>query len=193
MHATSPRARRRPGEPRKASVPQAATLTHDADNLFVALGARGLNRDLTIIARASNDKNGKKTIAAGATRVLNPYLNGGRLMARQLLHPSVTEFIDAITGERGGIGAEPGLSLEEVQLQPGSNLAGVMLRDAPIRKNLDVIVVGVRRADRTFLFNPTPELAPGAGDVLIVLGAPENLRRLETLAEGGPGADQAVE
>jgi voltage-gated potassium channel len=158
----------------------AATLPHDADNLFVTLSARNMNPSLTIIARASNEKNKKKMLAAGATRVMNPYLNGGRLMARQLIHPSVTEFMDVITGELDA----RALSLEEVQLQPGSPLAGVMLRDGPIRKEMDVIVVGVRKGGDDLIFNPPPDLAPDAGDVLVVLGSPDNLRRLERIAEG---------
>jgi voltage-gated potassium channel len=157
----------------------AAALPHDADNLFLTISARSLNRKLTIVTRASNEKNEKKMLAGGASRVLNPFHNGGRLMARQLLHPSVTEFIDVITSET----EEAALSLEEVQLQAGSSLAGVMLRDAPIRKEMDVIVVGVRKAD-AFVFNPPHDLAPEEGDVLIVLGRPENLRRLERIAEG---------
>jgi len=158
----------------------AATLPHDADNLFVTLSARNMNPGLTIIARASNEKNKKKMMAAGATRVLNPYLNGGRLMARQLIHPPVTEFMDVITGELDA----RALSLEEVQLQPGSPLAGVMLRDGPIRKEMDVIVVGVRKGGDDLIFNRPPDLAPDAGDVLVVLGSPDNLRRLERIAEG---------
>jgi voltage-gated potassium channel len=158
----------------------AATLPHDADNLFVTLSARTMNPGLTIIARASTEKNKKKMLAAGATRVMNPYLNGGRLMARQLIHPSVTEFMDVISGER----EERALGLEEVQLQPESPLAGVMLRDAPIRKEMDVIVVGVRKSGEDLIFNPPPDFAPDAGDVLVVLGSPENLRRLERIAEG---------
>ena len=158
----------------------AATLPHDADNLFVTLSARTMNPALTIIARASNEKNKKKMLAAGATRVMNPYLNGGRLMARQLIQPSVTEFMDVITGERD----ERALSLEEVQLQTGSPLAGVMLRDAPIRKEMDVIVVGVLKSGDDLIFNPPPDFAPDPGDVLVVLGSPDNLRRLERIAEG---------
>jgi len=157
----------------------AAVLPSDADNLFVTLTARHLNPDLTVVARASNEKNEPKMLTAGANRVLNPYRSGGRQMARQLLQPSVTEFFDLITG-----GVDTGLSLEEVELQPGSSLIGVTLRDAPIRKEMDVIVVGVRRVAEGLIFNPPPDLAPQAGDVLLALGRRENLRRLEQLAAG---------
>jgi len=158
----------------------ATVLPHDADNLFVTLTARSLNRELTIIARSSNEKNESKMLVAGATRVLNPYSDGGRRMVRQLLHPVVTDFMDVIIA-----GIDPDLSLEEVQVQPGSSLAGVMLRDAPIRREMDIVVLGVRREnkDDELVFNPPPDLAPQAGDVLVVLGRKDNLRRLEVLAE----------
>jgi voltage-gated potassium channel len=156
----------------------ATVLPHDADNLFITLTSRSLNNDLTIVARASNEKNESKMLTAGADRVLNPYRSGGRQIVRQLLHPAVTEFIDVISA-----GGETELSLEEVELKEGSRLVGVSLRDAPIRKEMDVIVVGVRRQQKGLIFNPPPDLAPQAGDVLVALGRLENLRRLERMAE----------
>lgn len=157
----------------------AAVLPHDADNLFVTLTARTLNRGMTIVARSSIEKNDAKMVSAGATRVLNPYRNGGRLLARQLLHPSVTEFIELISHWEG-----QDLGLEEVQIQEGSPLAGVPLRDAPIRREMDVIVVGIRRRDGTVAFNPASDLAPAPGEIILALGRRENLRSLEKLAEG---------
>jgi voltage-gated potassium channel len=157
----------------------ATVLPNDSDNLFVTLTARNLNESLTIIARSSNPKNTKKMRTAGATRVLNPYLSGGRLIIRQLLHPSVTEFFEVISQWQ-----ETDIGLEEVVLADESPLVGVKLRDAPIRKEMDVIVVGVRGSDAGMRFNPHPDLALDAGDTLVVLGHQENLKRLTRLAEG---------
>lgn len=156
----------------------ATVLPSDADNLFITLTARSLNNLLTIVARASNEKNEPKMLTAGSDRVLNPYRSGGRQMVRQLLHPAVTEFYDVISA-----GGKTELSLEEVELKEGSKLVGVSLRDAPIRKEMDVIVVGVRRPQEGLIFNPPPDLAPQVGDVLVALGRLENLRRLESMAE----------
>lgn len=156
----------------------ATVLEHDSDNLFVTLTARKINPALTIIARSSSRKNDVKMLAAGATRVLNPYFNGGRLMAQQLLHPSVTEFIDAIS-----TWDDSEISLEEVQVAPGSSLIGQALRDAPIRREMDVIVVGVRAHEGGMQFNPPPDLLLAGGDTLVVLGHRENLRRLARLTQ----------
>ena len=155
----------------------ATVLPHDAENLFITLTARTLNNKLTVVTRASDQKNEPKMLAAGADRVLNPYSSSGRLMVRQLLHPTVTEFYDILSA-RG----KTELSLEEVQLQEGSSLVGVSLRDAPIRKEMDVIVVGIRRSQEGLIFNPPSDMAPQAGDVLVALGQLENLAKLERLA-----------
>jgi voltage-gated potassium channel len=157
----------------------ATVLPHDADNLLVTLTARSLNRDMVIIARASQERTESKLLSAGATRVLNPYQHAGRLVALQLLHPSVTEFIEVVS-RRG----EDDLSLEEIQLAAGSSLAGVPLRDAPIRREMNVIVVGVQRRGAELIFNPQPDFAPADGDVLVVLGRRENLQKLAKLAGG---------
>jgi len=157
----------------------AAALPSDADNLFVTLTARRLNPEMTIITRSTEQKNNSKMIDAGATRVVNPYRHGGRLMAQQLLQPNVTEFIDVVS-QWGGAD----LSLEEIQLQAGSTLAGVALRDAPIRSELDVIVVGLRRPTQGFIFNPSPDQLLEAGDIMIVLGRRENLLALAQTAAG---------
>ena len=157
----------------------ASVLPHDAENLFVTLTARGLNGNMAIVTRSSNRKNDAKMIAAGATRVLNLYLNSGRLMARQLLHPSVTAFMDMISQW-----GDESLGLEEIQLLPDSPLVGVELRNSPLRSRFNVIVVGVRGKDAVMQFNPPSEYAPAEGDVLVVLGHRENLRQLESMAEG---------
>ena len=72
---------------------------------------------------------------------------------------------------------------EEVQVAPGSALVGQALRDAPIRREMDVIVVGVRAHQGGMQFNPPPDLRLASGDTLVVLGHRENLRRLARLSQ----------
>ena len=65
-----------------------------------------------------------------------------------------------------------------------TSLAGTMLKDSPIRRQTDVLVVGIRHGNQRAQFNPPADAAPQAGDTLLVLGKGENLRRLEQLALG---------
>ncbi len=51
-------------------------LRSDSDNVFVTLTARGLNENLTIIARAENDNAHQKLLRAGANRVICPPVIG---------------------------------------------------------------------------------------------------------------------
>ncbi len=66
-----------------------------------------------------------------------------------------------------------------------SPLAGKTLRDARIPKATGLIVIALRKKnpqgseeDYTFLFNPVATTRLDAGDVMIVLGAPEQIETL---------------
>ncbi len=52
-------------------------LPSDADNLFVVLSARQINKDFTIISRASNESSCSKLMIAGATNIIMPDKIGG--------------------------------------------------------------------------------------------------------------------
>jgi voltage-gated potassium channel len=89
-----------------------AALETDADNVYVALSARALRPDLVIIARARSEESTAKLLRAGADRVVNPQLIGGRRMAAFTMQPHVAEFLDVVVhGVRlvaGRVGARIG-------------------------------------------------------------------------------------
>lgn len=57
----------------------------DAINVFIALTARGLHPDITIVARAADPESVAKLIRAGANSVVSPYELSGREMARRAI------------------------------------------------------------------------------------------------------------
>ena len=67
-----------------------ACVDSDAENIFIALTARELRADITIVARASDEDSESKLKRAGADRVISPYKSSGTEMARLALHPQVT-------------------------------------------------------------------------------------------------------
>ena len=69
-------------------------VSSDADNVFIAVSAKGMRRDIFILARASDVKNENKLLRAGASRVVCPYQMGGRRMAEILHKPTVVDFLD---------------------------------------------------------------------------------------------------
>jgi voltage-gated potassium channel len=156
-----------------------SAVRSDADNVFIALTARGLNPDLYILSRAEDEVSLKKLLRAGADKVILPYHLGARRMAEAVSRPAVAEFIDLAVH-----GRSLELRMEEVTVAPQSRLVGQTLVDSEIKANLDLLVVAIRRSGGEMLFNPHPTEKIDGGDTLIVLGEQGNLKRLEEMALG---------
>ncbi len=153
-------------------------LPHDADNVFTVLSARTLNRTMTIIARANSEESERKLRIAGATHVINPYAISGRRMARQLIHPSVMEFMDVVMHQ-----GQVEFRIEEIQVKAGSSLDGKTLEECNVRRRTGVNVLAVRRPTGEILTNLAGDFLLRPGDVLIGLGTPKQLEALSRLAE----------
>ena len=151
-----------------------AALATDMDNVFLVLTARQLNPDLVIIARASNEPSKSKLKAAGANHVESPYDMGAVSMAQRILRPTVTNFLDlALAYEQGEI------QMEEIPVSASSHMVNVMLKDSGIRQDYNLILIAVKLADGSMLFNPSHETTIKAGDTVIAVGEEGNLQKLE--------------
>ena len=153
-------------------------LPNDSDNVYVALTARALNPDLTIISRANSFESERKLQIAGVNHVINPYVTSGRRMARQLIHPNILEFMDVVF-HRG----EVDILIEDIGVGERSSLRDQTIADTEVRKRLGANILAVRRPDGETFVNPGVEFALRAGDTLIALGTPEQLNLLATEAE----------
>jgi voltage-gated potassium channel len=156
----------------------AACLPNDADNVYVVLTARDLNPHLRIVARAAEEQAEAKLIRAGANHVIAPTIIGGHRMAVALTKPAVSEFMDSITAN------ELGLGFEQVEVDASSSLIGQELRATPIRSELDVVIVSIRRQSGEVFFNPAAEAVIETADILIAIGRAESLTKLNQLARG---------
>ena len=154
----------------------ATALDSEADNVYITLTAKGLKPSLFIIARAGRIGSEKKLLQAGANHVVSPHQIGGYRMAQALLRPNVTEFIDFATHDPGA-----GMGMEEIPVRPNSKLTDVALVDSGIRKELDLIIVAIKKVDGTMLFNPASHTTIQIGDTLIALGQRSSLIKLEQL------------
>jgi voltage-gated potassium channel len=158
----------------------AACLPHDADNVYVVLTARDLNPHLNIVARAAEEQAESKLVRAGANHVVAPTIIGGHRMAISLTKPAVGEFFDSIAGSKWG------LAFEQVLIESGSPLVGQVLRETPIRAELDIVIISIRRANGEMVFNPAAQTIIEAGDILIAIGQVEALTRLNEMAQSQP-------
>lgn len=160
-----------------------SVLPTDAENLYVVLSARGINPKLQIVARAVEENSEQKLVRAGANRVVSPYHIGGLRIAHTLLKPAVVDFIE-LTTQKGVLDLE----IEEVAVRAASSLAGGTLGSSGIGRELNLIVVAVKKTDGAMRVNPTHKYVIEPDDVLVVIGEVGNLKILETLAAGAKGS-----
>ncbi len=151
-------------------------VTSDSANVFIILTARGIKPNLFILARASEDGAEVKLMRAGANKVISPYTIGANRMAQAVLRPSVVDFIDIATG-RSNIE----LQIEEIPVSPASGLVGKDLLQSGIRKDLGLIIVGIKQGEK-MIFNPAADTVIEAGHVLIALGEYPEIKKLELIA-----------
>ncbi|HEY7095324.1 MAG TPA: potassium channel protein [Terriglobales bacterium] len=159
-----------------------AATTTDATNLYIVLTARSLNPKLRIIARASEEDAEKHLITAGADSVVSPYLFAGQRIAQSFLRPHVVSFLDTATTHLG-----IDLEIGEVFVDTSSAFVGKTIEASQIRQDCGIIVLAIKKT-HGMRFNPSPEDTIEAGDFLIAMGEPSQLRQLERLAGGRPSS-----
>ncbi len=165
----------------KAGIRQAkgliSAVTSDTENVYITLTARGLNPDLFILARASEEASETKLIRAGASKVISPYVMCASRMAQAILRPSVVDFIEIATA-----GKNYELQIEESRVAADSVLVGKTLITSDIKKDLGIIIVGIKKDDGQMHFNPAPDTTIESGDVLITLGEQSAIENLDSIA-----------
>ncbi|UCD08015.1 MAG: potassium channel protein [Dehalococcoidales bacterium] len=166
---------------KKAGIEKArglvAALGSDIDNTYITLSARGLYPSLFITARASDHEVEKKLRRIGANRIVSPNAIGARRMAMLALRPTVMDFLDTITRQRG-----PDLQMENVAIDTDSSLNGLTIED--IRKCSRATILALNRKTGSLLANPSADEKVTAGDSLIIMGTSEQLNTLEAVCEG---------
>lgn len=152
-------------------------VTSDTENVYITLTARGLNPDLFILARASEEAAETKLKRAGASKVISPYVMGAARMTQAILRPSVVDFIEIATTTK-----HYEMQIEESRVASDSSLVGKNLITSGIKRDLGVIIVGIKKDDGQMLFNPDPTTVIAAGDILITLGEQSAIDNFELVA-----------
>ena len=153
-----------------------SVVNTDTENLYIVLTARGLNKDLHIVARAGDEGSEPKLMRAGANRVSSPYHIGGMQMAQALIRPAVMDFLELATQSE-----HLDLQMEELTVEKGSRFDGRTPCDCGLAEDQGLVLIAVKRASGHLEFNPGPKVLLAEGDKLIVLGQPESLKRLESV------------
>lgn len=150
-----------------------STIASESENVFIALSARELNPEILITARAESKSAEKKLLRAGADRVVSPHEMGGIRMALVTLRPDIVDFMRIVTGDR-----EKGFGIEEIEVKKKSSIADTLLKDSPIRCELGLLVIGMKKKGKEMIINPSAQIRIEPGDILVVIGETEKLEKL---------------
>ncbi|AOW20204.1 potassium channel family protein [Urechidicola croceus] len=152
-------------------------LPSDADNLFVVLSARQMNKNLVIISRASDESSYKKLKIAGADNVIMPDKLGGDHMASLVVTPDIIEFVDMLS-----LDGEYSANLQEIVVDdlPKSYISKSII-DLDLRRKTGCSVIGFKTKDNNYIVNPEADTLLVEGSKLIILGRPEQVKMLQTL------------
>ncbi|GAB5475910.1 MAG: potassium channel protein [Maribacter sp.] len=152
-------------------------LPDDAANLFVVLSARQLNQKLFIISRASLVTSQKKLQLAGANKVIMPDKIGGDHMASLVVMPDLITFMDKLSTE-----GEHTTNLEEVPIEDFSDqMECNSLRDLDLRRRTGCTIIGYIAPDGDYIINPEADMELEPKSKVIVLGRPEQIRKLNEM------------
>jgi voltage-gated potassium channel len=154
-----------------------AAASSDAENVYIALTARGLNPDLYIVARASDQSAARQMHRAGVNKVVSPALIGSHRMAQAALSPAVADFIELTT-----MTENLDLIFDQIRIEDGSPLIGCKIRDSGIRSEHNAIIVAITDLEGRMHFNPDGEHVLSAGDLLIAIGTTGGLKKLAEIA-----------
>jgi voltage-gated potassium channel len=165
----------------KAAVQNAksliTSLASDADNLFVVLSARQLNKDMIIISRASNESSINKLKIAGANNIIMPDKIGGMHMASLVVTPDLVEFVERLT-----ILDEGSTNLEEIPVNGlHVEFLNKTIRDLDLRRKTGCSVIGFKTATNEYIVNPESDTKLTADSNLIVLGRPSQIKKLREI------------
>lgn len=153
-----------------------AALGEDKDNVFLVLSARAMNPKLRIVSRVIDESNTGKLKKAGADEIVSPNAIGGLRMASVMLRPTVVSFLDEMLRV-----PDQTLRVEEVHAKNLPRAVGRTLGDLHIGRNTGMLVMAIKPGTGGYRFNPGADTVLRAGDVLIVVGTPDQIAKLHAL------------
>ena len=157
------------------------TLPKDADNLFVVLSAKVLNKDLKIISRASEEHSDIKLKRAGASNIIMPDRIGGQRMAKLVAQPDIVEFLEYILIQDANQ-----VNLEEIScadMHP--DFHNKKIGELGIRNVSGANIIGLKNSEKKYTYNPSADTQLHPTDMLFVLGTQDQIASFKELLKRG--------
>jgi len=147
----------------------------DADNVFLTISARAIDKNLTIIAIVDEPESAEKLLAAGANKIIDPYEICGRKTYDMLTKPDITNIMDnAVFGRHD-------LNMAQIEIPAGSRFENTQTSDLRLDNKHDIILIGVVDKNNSQLHFAIGEKEHtlSVGDVLVVMGPTREIRHFK--------------
>lgn len=150
-----------------------ASSDSDVANVYITLSARELNKELLIVARASEvDTEGKLKIA-GANRVLSPSFISGKRMANWATRPVASDFLEIVSHNDNRQ-----FNLQEVPIPDNSSFIGKTLIEAKIKELSEITILAIANKNGKFNLQPSSDTIINPGDTLVAIGTKDQVEKL---------------
>lgn len=153
----------------------AAIGAGNADVAVVSIGDLGASLMTTlllkdmgvkkIIVKALDELHGKMLTKIGADKVIYPDVEMGIRVAHNLISPGIVDYIEM----------DNNLTILSIRLP--KDWTGQTLITLDVRRRYDITVVAIKRNGDVYV-NPSPDMPFLEGDMLIILGETERVRKV---------------
>jgi len=156
-----------------------SVLSTDAENLFVTLSAKDLNKNIKIITRVAEANSSEKFKKAGADFIVSPIeIATDRIIS---IATTSTDFFSFV--EFAGVKEElKDYKFGLVEIKSDSDLINKTYREANIPQRTNLVVIGYYSSVSELQVNPKADNVIQLGDKLLVFGNDSQIENLKKIA-----------
>ena len=167
----------------KAGVKRAlaimVSMENKANAILTILNCRDMNESLLITATAKTDDMIAKLRRAGADRVVSPFRIAAQFVLMATTRPAVSDFMQYVL-----YNYQANIETTELYTQNNSQWIGKTIKALNLRVIFDSGVIGIRKADGSFIYAPDQDYVIGENEVLIVTTPMKHSEELRMVAHG---------
>lgn len=158
-----------------------SVLTTDAENLFVTLSAKDLNKSIKVITRVEDASSAVKFKKAGTDYIISQIdIATDRIISLATSSSDFFSFVEFADGRE----ELRDYKFKLVEIRAGSDMIGKTYRDANIPHRTNLVVLGCYLSSNDLHVNPKADDIIHLGDRLLVFGTDEEITRLRKIGKG---------
>jgi len=157
-----------------------SVLSSDAENLFVTLSAKDLNKKIKVITRVSETTSGEKFRKAGADFIVSPIeIATDRIISIATTSADFFSFVE-FAGAREEL---KDYKFGMVEIHEGSDLINKTYREANIPQRTNLVVIGFYSSQSELQVNPKADNIIQLDDKLLVFGNEDQIKTLKKISK----------